>query len=67
MRGLKIGKQSKTPEKKLTKQEQNIKDATEMKKMRPVFTSRDTPLSPTPSPKSSKDKEKKKSSNGLKY
>lgn len=35
--------------KKLTKQEQNISDATQMKNMRPVF-GRDTPLSATPEP-----------------
>ena len=49
------------PKKKLTKQEQNIQDATQMKGMRPVFkgansyiipTKRpDTPLAPTPEPK----------------
>jgi hypothetical protein len=52
--------------KKLTKQEQNLKDAMEMKNMRPVFkgpnsylipTKRpDTPLAPTPAPKTKKTK-----------
>jgi hypothetical protein len=52
--------------KKLTKQEQNLKDAMEMKNMKPVFkgpnsylipTKRpDTPLAPTPAPKTKKTK-----------
>lgn len=43
MRGLKINKQ--------TRQEKNIKDATKMENMRPVFSGRDIPLAPTPAPK----------------
>lgn len=48
------------PKKKLTKQEQNLIDATQMKNMRPVFKGPnsnilpnkrpDTPLAPTPTP-----------------
>jgi len=49
------------PKKKLTKQEQNLIDATQMKNMRPVFKGPnsyivptqkrpDTPLAPTPKP-----------------
>lgn len=38
------------PKKKLTKQQQNILDATQMKNMRPVFKRADTPLAPTPNP-----------------
>lgn len=59
--------QGKKPQKKLTKQEQNLKDATEMKNMRPVFKGPnsylipsgkrpDTPLAPTPNPANKKTK-----------
>jgi hypothetical protein len=39
------------PKKKLTKQEQNLIDATQMKNMRPVFKRSDTPLAPSLTPK----------------
>lgn len=61
MRGLKISKQA--------RQEKNIKDATQMVNMRPVFktssSGRDIPLAPTPNPTSPKVASKKKVAEGV--